>query len=414
MTTSQKTASAAGTLDVGGDLTVNRLGFGAMRITGPGIWGEPADPDEAKKVLRRAVELHVNFIDTANSYGPDVSETLIAEALYPYPEDLVIATKGGLVRPGPGRWEPDGRPEHLRESCEGSLRRLKLDQIPLYQFHRPDPKVPFAESIGTLVELKDEGKIRHIGVSNVTEGEIRQASKLTPVVSIQNRFNVSDRSSETIVDLCEEEQFVFLPWAPISQSDDNSAVSDAAKAHGVSERQVVLAWMLARSPQILPIPGTGSVEHLESNVAAASIELSARGGRGHNPWYRLEDLADRASLLRGSCRALLRGLLGHSPEIPTSDRSVRSPALTPAFDVLFAGCLARLEGDRETLAYSEVVHREHIGAAQSEHEEHLSCPAPDPAHLDQPPDDLFVVHPLCLAQRRYRSLKSPSCEVLKR
>jgi pyridoxine 4-dehydrogenase len=274
MTTSNKTASAAGTLDVGGDLTVNRLGFGAMRITGPGIWGEPADPDEAKRVLRRAVELHVNFIDTANSYGPDVSETLIAEALYPYPEDLVIATKGGLVRPGPGRWEPDGRPEHLRESCEGSLRRLKMDRIPLYQFHRPDPKVPFAESIGTLMELKDEGKIRHIGVSNVTEGEIRQASKLTPVVSIQNRFNVSDRSSETIVDLCEEEQFVFLPWAPISQSDDNSAVSDAAKAHGVSERQVVLAWMLARSPQILPIPGTGSVEHLESNVAAASIELS--------------------------------------------------------------------------------------------------------------------------------------------
>jgi aryl-alcohol dehydrogenase-like predicted oxidoreductase len=274
MTTSKKTASAAGTLDVGGDLTVNRLGFGAMRITGPGIWGDPADPDEAKRVLRRAVELDVNFIDTANSYGPDVSENLIAEALYPYPEDLVIATKGGLVRPGPGRWEPDGRPEHLRESCEGSLRRLKMDQIPLYQFHRPDPKVPFAESIGTLMELKDEGKIRHIGVSNVTEGEIRQASKLTPVVSIQNRFNVSDRSSETIVDLCEEEQFVFLPWAPISQSDDNSALRDAAKAHGVSERQVVLAWMLARSPQILPIPGTGSVEHLESNVAAASIELS--------------------------------------------------------------------------------------------------------------------------------------------
>jgi aryl-alcohol dehydrogenase-like predicted oxidoreductase len=273
-TTSHKTASAAGTLDVGGDLTVNRLGFGAMRITGPGIWGEPADPDEAKRVLRRAVELHVNFIDTANSYGPDVSENLIAEALYPYPDDLVIATKGGLVRPGPGRWEPDGRPEHLRESCEGSLRRLKLDQIPLYQLHRPDPKVPYAESIGTLVELKEEGKIRHIGVSNVTENEFRQAAKLTPVVSIQNRFNVSDRASEPLVDLCEEEQLIFLPWAPISQSDDNPAVRDAAKAHGASERQVVLAWMLARSPQILPIPGTGSVEHLESNVAAASLELS--------------------------------------------------------------------------------------------------------------------------------------------
>src|ERR1700691_1300324 len=182
----QPTAAAAGTIDVGGDLTVNRMGFGAMRITGIGIWGEPPSRKQAIATLQRVVELGVNFIDTADSYGPNVSEELIAEALYPYPDDLVIATKGGLVRPGPGRWEPDGRPEHLRESCEGSLRRLKMDQIPLYQFHRPDPKRPFAESIGTLVEVKDEGKIRHIGVSNVTEREIRQASKLTPVVSIQN------------------------------------------------------------------------------------------------------------------------------------------------------------------------------------------------------------------------------------
>jgi pyridoxine 4-dehydrogenase len=274
MTNQQITATAAGTIDVGGDLTVNRLGFGAMRITGPGIWKEPLDVEEAKRVLRRAIELDVNFIDTANSYGPDVSERLIAEALHPYPEDLVIATKGGLTRPGPGRWEVDGRPEHLRESCEGSLRRLKLDRIPLYQFHRPDPKVPIAESIGTLLELKNEGKIRHIGVSNVTEPEFREAAKVTAVVSIQNRFNVSDRSSESLVDLCEQEDFVFFPWAPISESEENTAVSDAAKAHDASARQVVLAWMLARSPQILPIPGTGSVEHLESNVAAASIELS--------------------------------------------------------------------------------------------------------------------------------------------
>lgn len=274
MASSEITASAAGTIDVGGDLTVNRLGFGAMRITGQGIWGQPPDPEEAKRVLRRAVELQVNFIDTANSYGPGVSEELIAEALYPYPDDLVIATKGGLVRPGPGRWEADGRPEHLRESCEESLRRLKLEQIPLYQFHRPDPNVPLSESIGTLVELKQEGKIRHIGVSNVTESELHVAQQLTPVVSIQNRFNVTDRSSESLVDLAEQEEFIFLPWAPISESDGNESVREAAKAHGATERQIVLAWMLARSPQILPIPGTGSVEHLESNVAAASIELT--------------------------------------------------------------------------------------------------------------------------------------------
>jgi aryl-alcohol dehydrogenase-like predicted oxidoreductase len=274
MTGSQTTAQAAGTLDVGGDLTVNRLGFGAMRITGAGIWGDPPDPDEAKKVLRRAVELQVNFIDTANSYGPETSETLIAAALHPYPDDLVIATKGGLVRPGPGRWEPNGRPEHLREQCEGSLRRLKLDQIPLYQFHRPDPKVPITESIGALVELKNEGKIRHIGVSNVTEPQLRVAATLTPVVSIQNRFNVGDRSSESLVDLCEQEDLVFLPYAPISDSG-HPAVREAAEAHGATERQIALAWMLARSPQILPIPGTGTLSHLEENVAAAGIELTA-------------------------------------------------------------------------------------------------------------------------------------------
>jgi pyridoxine 4-dehydrogenase len=269
------TASAAGTIDIGGDLTVNRLGFGTMRITGSGIWGDPPDPKQAKSVLRRALELDVNLIDTADSYGPDVSENLIAEALYPYPDDLVIATKGGLVRPGPGQWAPDGRPEYLREACEGSLRRLRLEQIPLYQFHRPDPKVPIADSIGALVQLKEEGKIRHIGVSNVTEVELRKAEELTPVVSIQNRFNVSDRSSEALVDLCEQERLVFVPWAPILDADQSSAALAAAVAHGASVRQIALAWMLARSPQILPIPGTGTVEHLESNVAAASIRLAA-------------------------------------------------------------------------------------------------------------------------------------------
>jgi aryl-alcohol dehydrogenase-like predicted oxidoreductase len=266
--------AAAGTIDVGGDLTVNRLGFGAMRITGRGIWGDPPSREQAIAVLRRVVELGVNFIDTADSYGPEVSENLIAEALYPYPEDLVIATKGGLVRPGPGRWEPDGRPERLREVCEGSLRRLRLDRIDLYQLHRPDPKVPLAESIGALAELKDEGKIRHIGVSNFTEEQFREAERVTPIVSVQNRYNVTDRSSQAMVDLCEQEQMVFLPWAPVQQFDRRVAVAAAARARGVTEYQIVLAWLLASSPQMLPIPGTGSVQHAEENVAAAAIELS--------------------------------------------------------------------------------------------------------------------------------------------
>jgi aryl-alcohol dehydrogenase-like predicted oxidoreductase len=268
------TASAAGTIDVGGDLTVNRIGFGAMRITGSGIWGEPPDRERAKAALRRAVELEVNFIDTADSYGPEVSEVLIGETLYPYPDDLVIATKGGLVRPGPGRWDADGRPEHLREACEGSLRRLRLDQIPLYQFHRPDPKVPLADSIGTLAELKAEGKIRHVGVSNFSEAQIHAAQLITPVVSVQNRYNATDRSSESIVDLCEQEQLAFLPWAPIQDAERNHAVGEAARNHGVDPRQIVLAWLLARSPQILSIPGSGSAEHVEENIAAAGIELS--------------------------------------------------------------------------------------------------------------------------------------------
>jgi pyridoxine 4-dehydrogenase len=270
-----KNAAAAGTIDIGGDLTVNRMGFGAMRITGQGIWGPPPDRDRAKAALRQAVELGVNFIDTADSYGPNVSEELIAETLHPYPDDLVIATKGGLIRPGPGRWEPDGRPEHLREACEGSLRRLKLDQIPLYQFHRPDAKVPLAESIGALVELKQEGKIRHIGVSNVSEDQLREAQKLTPVVSVQNRYNLNDRTSDSMVDLCDAEGIVFLPWAPIQEADELIPVVTAARRLGVSTRQVALAWLLARSPQILPIPGSGSADHVAENVAAASVELAS-------------------------------------------------------------------------------------------------------------------------------------------
>jgi pyridoxine 4-dehydrogenase len=278
----QPTAAAAGTIDVGGDLTVNRLGFGAMRITGSGIWGEPPSREQAIATLRRVVELGVNFIDTADSYGPSVSEELIAEALHPYPDDLVIATKGGQVRPGPNRWNPDGHPEHLREACEGSLRRLKLEQIPLYQFHRVDPHVPLAESLGALAELKNEGKIRHVGVSNVTEDQLREAQQILPIVSVQNRFNVTDRQSQPLVDLCEQDDLVFLPWAPIQQTERRVAVAAAAENHGVTDRQIVLAWLLASSPAMLPIPGTGSPEHAEENVAAVAIELSPEEMRAIN------------------------------------------------------------------------------------------------------------------------------------
>jgi pyridoxine 4-dehydrogenase len=267
-------AHTAGTIDLGGDLTVTRLGFGAMQITGPGVWGDPPDHDTALATLRTVIDLGVNFIDTADAYGPDVNENLIAEALYPYPDDLVIATKGGFVRPGPGRWETDGRPEHLREACEGSLTRLKLEQIPLYQFHRPDPAVPLAESIGALAELKAAGKIRHIGLSNVTENQLREAQRITPIVSIQNRYNVGDRHSQSLIGLCEEENLVFLPWAPIRQGDANPAVAEAAKNHGATTYQVILAWLLASSPAMLPIPGTGSPAHAADNIAAVDLELT--------------------------------------------------------------------------------------------------------------------------------------------
>jgi aryl-alcohol dehydrogenase-like predicted oxidoreductase len=271
----QPIAAAAGTIDVGGDLTVNRLGFGAMRITGRGVWGDPPSRDQAITTLRLVVEQGVNFIDTADSYGPDVSEELIAEALYPYPDDLVIATKGGLIRPGPNRWAPDGHPEHLRQACEGSLRRLRLEQIPLYQLHRPDPAVPLAESVGTIAELKNEGKIRHVGISNVTEAELREAQRIVPIVSVQNRHNVSDRRSQSMIDLCEQEQMVFLPWAPVQEAGQHPAVAAAAEQHNATQHQVVLAWLLASSPQILPIPGTGSPQHAEENIAAARLQLSA-------------------------------------------------------------------------------------------------------------------------------------------
>lgn len=267
-------AALAGTIDIGGDLTVNRLGFGAMRITGQGIWGDPPDRDRAIATLRKAVELGVNFIDTADAYGPQTSEDLIAAALHPYPEDLVIATKGGLTRPGPGRWVPDGRPAHLRQACEGSLRRLRLERIPLYQFHRPDPDVPIADSIGELAALKAEGKIRHIGVSNFNEAQLREAQSVTSIVSVQNRYNVSDRESQPVLDLCEQESLVFIPWAPIQQAGSHVPVAVAAKRHGVSEYQVILAWLLASSAAMLPIPGTGSAEHAEDNIAAASLELT--------------------------------------------------------------------------------------------------------------------------------------------
>jgi pyridoxine 4-dehydrogenase len=267
------TAAAAGTISFGGDLPVNRFGFGAMRITGQGIWGPPADHQESLRVLKRALELGITLIDTADSYGPEVSERLIAEALFPYPDELVIATKGGLLRPGPGQWTPDGRPKHLREACEGSLRRLRVDEIDVYQFHRPDPKVPFEESVGALLELKQEGKIRHIGLSNVSREQLQQAQQLTPIVSVQNRYNLNDRDSESVLEACEEENLAFIPWAPLQVGEIPGEIERIAGKHNVSANQVLLAWLLHHSPVMTPIAGTSRVQHLEENVAAASLEL---------------------------------------------------------------------------------------------------------------------------------------------
>jgi pyridoxine 4-dehydrogenase len=269
-------AAAAGTFPLGGDLVVNRLGFGAMRLTGRGILGEPEDLEEARRVLRRAVELGVNLIDTADSYGPEVSERLIAEALQPYTDDLVITTKGGFTRPG-GRWVPDGRPEHLREACEGSLRRLKVDRVELYQFHTLDPNVPFEDSVWALAELRKEGKIRHVGLSNVGVRELEIAIDIVPIASVQNRYNLSDRSSEAVLQACEREEVGFIPWYPLATgrlARPGGSFDEIAARHDATPSQVALAWLLKHSPAMLPIPGTSSVSHLEENVAAAALELA--------------------------------------------------------------------------------------------------------------------------------------------
>jgi aryl-alcohol dehydrogenase-like predicted oxidoreductase len=265
------------TFTIGGDLEVHRLGFGAMRITGDGIWGPPDDPEDAKRLLRRVVELGIDFIDTADSYGPEVSENLIAEALHPYPDGLVIATKGGLRRTGPGEWPRDARPERLKECCEASLRRLRLDRIDLYQLHSPDPDVPFEDSVGALKELKDEGKIRHVGVSNVSPAELEQARAIVEVVTVQNRYNLQERESEDVLEECERDEIGFIPWFPLAigrLADQGGPLDRIAAEHDATPAQIALAWLLAHSPVMLPIPGTSSVEHLEENLAATRIQLS--------------------------------------------------------------------------------------------------------------------------------------------
>jgi pyridoxine 4-dehydrogenase len=276
MATEALTNETAGTLRLG-DLEVRRLGFGAMRITGEGIWGPPSDREAALAILQRAVDLGINLIDTADSYGPEVSEELIADALHPYTEDLLIATKGGLTRTGPGEWPRNGSPQHLREACEGSLRRLKLDRIDLYQLHAPDSKVPYEDSVGTLKDLRDEGKIRHVGVSNVSVAQLRLAQAIVPVVSVQNRFNLEDRGSDDVLEECESENLGFIPWFPLSRgalAEPGSAAAEIAKRHKATPAQIAIAWLLQRSPVMLPIPGTASIDHLEENVAAARIHLS--------------------------------------------------------------------------------------------------------------------------------------------
>lgn len=278
-------ARSSGSFRLGGDLVIYRLGFGAMRITGKGIWGEPPDTAVSKKVLKRAVELEINFIDTADSYGPEVSENLIAEALRPYPKELVIATKGGLTRQGPNKWAPVGRPEYLRQCVEMSLRRLKLERIDLYQLHRIDPKVPVEESLGALKDLQDAGKIRHVGLSEVTTAEIEQAKKVLPIVSVQNRYNFSDRNSDDVVNYCAKHDIGFIPWFPVAAGElakPGGVLDAAAKRHKATVAQLSLAWLLHRSPVMLPIPGTSSVEHLEENVNAAAVQLSG------DEWSELE------------------------------------------------------------------------------------------------------------------------------
>jgi aryl-alcohol dehydrogenase-like predicted oxidoreductase len=276
-TTLTPDATAAGTLRIAGDLTVHRLGYGAMRLTGKGVWGPPEDRGEALRVLRRAVELGIDFIDTADSYGPHVNEELIAEALHPYPEGLVIATKAGFERPRPGKWEENGRPEHLRAACEGSLKRLKVERIDLYQLHRIDPAVPADDQFGTLVELRDEGKVRHLGLSEVGVDDVRRAGEHFRVATVQNQYNLSYRKWDDVVDHCAAEGIGFIPWFPLASSDlaggGEQVLREVADQHSATPAQVALAWLLHRSPAMLPIPGTSSVDHLEENTAAAGLEL---------------------------------------------------------------------------------------------------------------------------------------------
>jgi aryl-alcohol dehydrogenase-like predicted oxidoreductase len=276
------------TFHLGGDLEVNRLGYGAMRITGTGVWGPPRDPESAKAVLRRAVELGVNFIDTADSYGPQVSEQLIGEALSPYAPGVVVATKAGLTRQGPNRWLPVGRPEYLRQQVELSLRALKLQRIDLWQLHRIDPRVPVEESLGEIKKLQKEGKIRHVGLSEVKPHEIDQARKIVEIVSVQNQYNIGDRKHEDVVDYCEQNDIAFIPWFPVNAgklAQPGGKLDRAAKQHGATVGQLSLAWLLQRSPVILPIPGTSSIEHLEENVKAADIALTPE------EWKEIESAA---------------------------------------------------------------------------------------------------------------------------
>jgi pyridoxine 4-dehydrogenase len=289
MTTSSKSSAAAsGTFTFGGDLTVHRLGFGAMRITGEGVWGPPKDPEGARRLLRRVVELGVNFIDTADSYGPETSELLLAEALHPYPSDLLIATKGGLTRQGPGQWAPVGRPEYLRQCVEMSLRRLRVERIDLYQLHRFDKKVPVAETLGALQEMQKAGKIRHIGLSEVSVEEIEKARDVLPIVSVQNEYNIANRKSEDVLDYCTEHQLGFIPWFPVAAGDlakPGGPLDAAAKRHGATVAQLALAWLLHRSPVVLPIPGTSSIPHFEENLAAADLQL------GQDEWDEIDQAA---------------------------------------------------------------------------------------------------------------------------
>ena len=277
-TPNQLSASKAGEFLIGNDLRVTRLGYGAMRITGPGVWGPPPDRAEAIRVLRRAIELGINFIDTADSYGPSVSEEIIAEALYPYPANLVIATKGGFDRPGPDQWVENGRPEHLRSACEGSLRRLRLERIDLYQLHRIDPKVPAEDQLGTLKDLQAQGKIKYIGLSEVSVAQVEHAQTIVPIVSVQNRYSLTDRGSEPVLEYCEQHDLGFIPWFPLAAgkiSGSDGPLRRFAAQSKATPSQIALAWLLSRSPVMLPIPGTSSVAHLEENVAAASLKIDA-------------------------------------------------------------------------------------------------------------------------------------------